>query len=56
MNIEIWVDCPDCGGNGYTFDDLADMKGEHYTCSFPCNRCYGSGEVDVIDASEGEEE
>lgn len=40
------IECPNCGGEGATWYDTADARGEHTTKHERCELCAGSGEVE----------
>lgn len=41
------MDCPVCGGEGSTWYDAVDRRGEHTTIHTPCGCCSGTGLVPV---------
>jgi DnaJ-class molecular chaperone len=45
--------CPTCEGEGYTYEDRADFRGEHRTVEHDCDVCDGTGKVE---AEAGDEE
>ncbi len=45
MTTDDAIECPDCGGQGYTEEDYADRRGEHCTRTSSCDRCDGTGEI-----------
>lgn len=57
------VDCPDCKGMGWVFDDDKPMDGyyapqvygEPYNDRAECDNCGGSGSIDQDDWEDGED-
>lgn len=45
-------ECEACGGEGYTYEDRADSRGEHYTRDTACEACEGTGQVESVDEEE----
>lgn len=41
------VECPECCGQGGSFYDRADSRGEHMTRGSACDGCDGTGEVET---------
>lgn len=39
--------CPDCDGEGEFYQDGCDYSGEHMTSQYICERCDGTGEVEI---------
>lgn len=44
--MTVTKECPECGGNGYTFQDRFNPNTGHYTEDTVCDHCSGSGEVE----------
>lgn len=49
-------ECEACGGEGYTYEDRADSRGEHMTVEHDCDACGGTGdgEAEAVDPDDVE--
>ena len=54
--MEAKTTCEECGGEGYTYEDRADSRGEHYTRDTACDACDGTGdgEAEAVDPDDVE--
>lgn len=50
--MEAKTTCEECGGEGYTYEDRADSRGEHMTVEHDCDACGGTGRVEAVDEEE----
>lgn len=45
MRERVEVECPDCGGEGGSYEDDYSHAHGHYTRDVRCETCHGTGEV-----------